>query len=114
MQPAAETPLPKKGYLTARRWLQERLENDCVLIDGLDSCLIGYSYCQARGNTAVYDVDLCLRLLRNQGFSEQAALEYFTTEIEGAWIGNRSPVFLRRIPVRLLRRSVFPKRSAKP
>jgi hypothetical protein len=67
-----------------------------VLADGFDDALIGYAYAPGRGYTAVYDAAKCLELIRANCASDEEAIEHFEYNVEGSWVGNGTPVFLRR------------------
>jgi hypothetical protein len=53
---------------------------------------------RARGHTAVYDVQKCIANLMAKGMTEDEANEFFEFNTEGTWVGDGTPVFLRRIP----------------
>lgn len=83
--------------MTAREWLNENV--DVVLLaDGFDEALIGYAYSPGRGNIAVYDAQLCMEILLRHGMTEEEAEEFFSLNIDSAWVGEGTPVFLHRFP----------------
>jgi hypothetical protein len=84
--------------MTAREWVDENLDSEMLMADGFDDALIGYAHSPGRGYTAVYDAERCIQILVAQGMSEDEAGEFFEFNTEGAWVGNGTPVFLRRIP----------------
>jgi len=45
-----------------------------------------------------YDYDTCISILMRQGMSYDDATEYFSFNIEGAYVGERTPMVLRRVP----------------
>ena len=56
--------------------------------DGFDEALIG-----AWSARAVYDRDKCIEILARDMSQEEAA-EYFCHNVEGAYIGNQTPLFI--------------------
>ena len=86
--------------MTAREYLDETFpDSEILLADGFDDALIGWAYSPGRGHTAVYDAERCIGILQAQGMSEDEAWEYFEFNTEGSWVGDGTPVFLRRIDV---------------
>lgn len=68
-----------------------------LLIDDMDAALVGHATRCGQPALAVYDPVLVLELLeRDQGMDREGALEWFTHNIEGAWMGPMSPLFLHR------------------
>jgi hypothetical protein len=46
----------------------------------------------------VYDADKCIELLlADSDMTTDDAWEYFEFNVEGAWVGEGTPVFMRRI-----------------
>ena len=45
---------------------------------------------------AIYDRNKCIDILVNRdGMSEEEAEEYFQYNVEGAWVGENTPMFLQ-------------------
>ncbi|MDK9789795.1 hypothetical protein [Vibrio sp. D431a] len=69
-------------------------ENDLKLkfADGFDEAILGIS--QYLGNDqVVYDSNKCIDILTEQMDSDEA-LEYFHTNLIGAYIGENTPIFV--------------------
>ena len=67
------------------------LEKDTVLLDGLDSCIIGKEY--SRG-VALYSIERIIEVLMIRDNLElDQAIEFFDTNIGCAYMGEKSPVF---------------------
>ena len=66
--------------------------------DGHDDAIVGVA--DREGVlVVVYDAQLILEALRNRdGMESDEAQEFFEFNIAGAWIGEQTPIFLRRIP----------------
>jgi len=74
------------------------LDPDLLLADGWDEQIIGTAYSPGRKLLVVYDGDAIVNMLINRdGMSPEAAEEFFDFNIEGAWVGERTPVFVRRL-----------------
>jgi hypothetical protein len=71
--------------------------------DGFDEAIVGYAegwFPQSgggvsRGVVAAYDVDACIRILMNDGEMDAGeASEFFSFNVTGAYVGDKSPVFV--------------------
>lgn len=71
------------------------LPEGTLTADGLDDALVGFA--QRGGHTlAVYDVDLVMQILMKDMIFDDA-WEHFSYNIEGAWVGDDTPVFVRNL-----------------
>tara|TARA_Y100000289_G_C3842519_1_gene109282 strand:+ start:309 stop:620 length:312 start_codon:yes stop_codon:yes gene_type:complete len=73
-----------------------RLNEDALFLDGFDDALIG---CCLRGPTgktvAVYDRETIIETMLNRdGMSYMEAVEYFDFNIEGAYVGESTPLIV--------------------
>jgi len=90
------------GTETSRRdVVQERLPDDDLLFaDGFDKALIGYAEVFT-GNgqecVAAYDRDRCIDVLMEDGMDWTEANEYFDFNVAGAYIGEKTPVFVTEL-----------------
>ena len=66
-------------------------------MDGFDDCVIGYVSRCSQLPILCYDVDLVIKKLMKDGMSGEEAEEYFAFNQEGAWVGDQTPCFLRRM-----------------
>jgi len=74
--------------------LQELENNECLLADGFDDALIGIT--EGMNPVSVYDVDKCIEvLMRDHEMNQEDAVEYFYFNVVSAYIGEKTPVFLR-------------------
>jgi hypothetical protein len=73
------------------------IDPDLLLMDGFDDCIIGI--CEAFGSVPVvaYDYDRVLANLQASGMTYEEAVEYHEFNQVGAYVGERTPVFIRRI-----------------
>jgi hypothetical protein len=68
---------------------------DALLIDGHDESIIGYTEIKNVGYVYVYStVSIINELIDNDGMTEEEAWDYFSFNIEGAYVGKRGPLFL--------------------
>jgi hypothetical protein len=74
------------------------IDPDLLLMDGFDDCIIGI--CESFGGVPVvaYDYDKVLANLQASGMTYEEAVEYHEFNQAGAYVGERTPVFIRRIP----------------
>tara|TARA_X000001036_G_C20550518_1_gene754185 strand:+ start:599 stop:853 length:255 start_codon:yes stop_codon:yes gene_type:complete len=76
--------------------MEELTDNECLVADGFDSALIGIS--EGMNPVAVYDVDKCIQvLMEDEGMTDEEALDYFYYNTVGAYVGEKTPLFIRMI-----------------
>ena len=67
---------------------------EALTADGFDDAIIGIAHHQ-HNVTVAYDWDKCIQILMdNSEMSYIDALEYFTFNTIGAWVGDNTPVFV--------------------
>jgi hypothetical protein len=73
-------------------------DDDLLFLDGkgMDEALIGTVERCTTGPVACYDYDLVIAALMAQGMTDERALEWYDVNIAGAWVGDRTPMVLRR------------------
>ena len=87
----AEIRADKKKHIQELKEKIEEINPDAMLADGLDDALAGYD---SRGR-AVYHIEEILGILVvRDGMTEEDALEYFNFNIECAYIGQYTPVYM--------------------
>lgn len=72
------------------------IDPEALFADGWDECILGTAWSPGRPLLVVYDANAIIEKLA-QEMSETEAEEYFEFNIEGAWMGERTPVFVRRL-----------------
>lgn len=80
--------------------LHERLAEeacDLLLADGFDDAFIGIGSRCGQPDVAVYARDACVQALMSEGLSLEDAEEHFDFNVAGAWVGDRTPVFVRKL-----------------
>jgi hypothetical protein len=69
-------------------------DEDFMFIDGFDDAIIGVDEVNLR---VVYDIDEVINTLIMDGMDVDDAIEYYEYNIAGAYVGEKTPVFVRRI-----------------
>ena len=65
---------------------------DAVLWDGFDKAVVGIGARVNLGPVAIYDREKCIKVLTAQGLSRDDAEEYFSYNVEGAYVGEYTPI----------------------
>lgn len=73
------------------------LDEEALFMDGYDDCILGVCEQFGRPSVVAYDRDKVLAKLRADGMDEQEAQEFFDFNQLGAWMGDFTPVFIRRV-----------------
>ena len=61
-----------------------------LIADGFDEAVIGYEENSMR---IIYSVSKCIDILMKDGMSEINALEYFTYNVSGSYVGDKTPIW---------------------
>ena len=83
---------------------KNRISDDRQLLraDGLDDAVIGY--CTNPSNNeyiVVYSIEKILKvLMKRDGMTEDDALEYFDFNIQGAYVGDRTPIYVWEMDIK--------------
>ena len=76
----------------------ETEDEGALLADGFEEALIGLGH-RFTYAVAVYDRQKCLDILMaRDGMTYEEAEEYFSFNVEGAYVGEQTPVFLDGTP----------------
>lgn len=67
--------------------------NEPLYMDGFDEALIGTGL-KFNTTVAIYDYERCIAILMNQGMSLEEAEDYFSFNVQGAYVGEATPVIL--------------------
>ena len=65
-------------------------EEEFLKVTGFDSCIIGVDY----SLRLVYSINAIIQQLRDEGMNELDAYEHFTYNIAGAYMGEKTPLFV--------------------
>ena len=73
-------------------------DDEILYCDGLDGAFVGLSMRFNDGPLATYDIETIIRILMERdGMDEMGAREFYEFNIVGAWVGDRTPVFITLI-----------------
>ena len=67
---------------------------DIVLFDDIPEAFMGIAERFGREPVAAYDYDKCIEIYMEDGCTYEEAEEHFGFNVIGAWVGDRTPVFL--------------------
>jgi hypothetical protein len=75
---------------------------DLLFADGWDDCIIGvalvWDSTGARVDRVVYDIEAMVeQLVDKEGLSRDEAEEYISFNVEGAYTGEQTPIYVRRV-----------------
>ena len=74
------------------------IDEEILCADGFDAAIIGYTSGCGEPLRVVYDADKCISILMDRdGMDYHEAVEYFTFNTEGAYVGKRTPLFMWNI-----------------
>ncbi|QST02456.1 hypothetical protein IMZ31_23695 (plasmid) [Pontibacillus sp. ALD_SL1] len=74
-----------------REYLSDFLE-EAIFYDGLDEAIIGYGE-RCGLSVVLYDAIKCMELfVKNDGMTEEEAVEHFEYNILGAYLGEHTPI----------------------
>ena len=69
-------------------------EEDIYKSDGFEDALLGRGQ-QFNSDFYVYSHSRCIEILKERdGMTEEEALEYFDYNVQGAWVGKGTPIFV--------------------
>ena len=76
---------------------EQEEEEGALFADGFDDALVGVGQ-QFNNVIAVYDYERCIEILvdDNHDMSDEEAREYFEYNVIGAYVGERTPIFITR------------------
>lgn len=70
-------------------------EEELTTAAGLDDAVIGVGVRCGQPPVVIYSVDRVIKILMDRdGMTNEEAIEYFEFNIEGAWVGNGTPVWM--------------------
>jgi len=72
--------------------LEQFYDEEIIKADGFDDAVIGIAndFCEPR---LVYSVSQCIDILRNEDMAYEDAIEYFTFNVSGSYIGEKNPIW---------------------
>lgn len=74
------------------------IDEEILCADGFDDAIVGYALRCGQPVLAVYDQRKCIEILmQRDGMTREDAEEFFDFNVIGAWVGDRTPLFLYRL-----------------
>ena len=73
--------------------LAVNLDEPLLRADGLDDACVGYVTIDDV-TVLCYSVDECIEIFVKQGMSREDAREHFAFNVEGAYVGERTPLWI--------------------
>lgn len=77
-------------------------EEPMMQADGFDKAVIGITENGFGGQlNLVYDIEKCLKILMSRdGMDREEALEFFTFNVSGAYVGKGTPIFIWKMTLK--------------
>ena len=86
-----------------KKWVAE-YNPDALLADGYEDAIIGIDGQHGSNTVVIYDKDKCIEILAEKFYLEGdcedpylEAVDYFGYNIECAYVGENTPIFMQRI-----------------
>ena len=65
--------------------------------DGFDKAFLGVAQRFGQEDIIAYDKDECIAILcMRDGMTYEEALEFFNYNVIGSWVGEKTPIFIKR------------------
>lgn len=65
-------------------------DDNFLIADGFDNAVIGLDEQSGR---LVYSISKCIAILKKDGMTEEDALEHFSYNVSGAYVGEQTPIW---------------------
>jgi hypothetical protein len=69
-------------------------DDEFLIADGFDDAIIGVD---EENGKIIYDIDEVINILIIDGMDVDEAIEFYEYNIVGSYVGEKTPVFMRRI-----------------
>lgn len=77
--------------------MPDPLSNPTLKADGFEGAVLGCAWRCGQPPVIVYDYDKCVEILMERdGMDHEEAEEWMSYNVEGAWVGLGTPIFLHR------------------
>jgi len=84
--------------MTIKKILDIYPNENFLRTDGFDDCIIGVSHRYGEPLLLAYDKEKVIKkLMKRDNMTIEDALEFYTYNIIGAWVGKQTPVFIEKI-----------------
>lgn len=77
-------------------WCEQHAPDESILLaDGFEGAFIGLGYSAGDQVVACYDIEQCLKILMlEDNMSHEEAAEYFSFNVQSAYVGPQTPIFV--------------------
>ena len=65
-------------------------DDNFLIADGFDNAVIGLDEQSGR---LVYSISKCIAILKKDGMTEEDAMEHFSYNVSGAYVGEQTPIW---------------------
>jgi len=72
------------------------IDSEVLFADGFDDAILGLAERCGMDTVVAYDTDKVIEMLMSQGMDDTEAREYFDYNIVGAYVGEKTPIFIRK------------------
>lgn len=72
------------------------INEDAIVYDGIEDALVGWVERFGQPPIAIYDFDATIQCLMKQGMDEEDAMEWYSYNTLGSWVGDTTPCFLHK------------------
>ena len=67
-----------------------------LLADGFEEAFVGVAHRACQEDVAAYDYDKCIAILcERDGMEYDDAVEFFSFNTLGSWVGDKTPIFIK-------------------
>ena len=70
--------------------IEQYHDEEFLIADGFDDAILGVEENDMR---IIYSVSKCLEILQEEDMSYEDAIEYFTFNVSGAYVGDKTPIW---------------------
>ncbi len=70
--------------------IEQYYEEEFLIADGFDDAILGVEENSMR---IIYSVSKCLEILQKEDMSYEDAMEHFTYNVSGAYVGDKTPIW---------------------
>ena len=74
--------------------MKEEDEEDFLFADGFDDAILGIGRRATQPEVVAYDYEKCVLILMDREMTEEEAREYMEFNVVGAFVGDRTPIFI--------------------
>jgi len=68
-----------------------------LLAKGFEKAFLGIASRDGQPTVAVYDTNICFKILIENGMDMNEAMDHFYYNVCGGWLGEQTPIFLDKM-----------------